>query len=171
MQNPTTGELHEILYPPLEATLLYTRYLIPSILYNNTMQDEDAMYAYFVLETSLLNPTGDIIGCYPIMNYIQSDGEDVYPERYEIDVNSYQNVAFGGYSHEFTGKENLDEFTESDWKDIILEYTTMAIADGFITVKQPMIDYLPYYGMFIIEDSQGKKHCSNLVQITNLTSD
>ena len=165
MQNDTTLEQYEVMYTEQEATNEYTRYLLSSILFDESIEEEDAMYAYFVLETTADNPQGEILGAYPISNLITSNGTEIFPERYEIDINEYQQIAFGTFTHEFTSDEDLTNFNESDWSDLVLEYNYFPISEGFSTVMGGMMSDVPYYGMFIIEDSQGNRHCSNLVQI------
>ena len=165
MNNYTQNFSCEIMYTEQESDGNRTRYLIPSILYNNDIQEEDALYCYFVLETSKLNPTGELIACYPMMNYIDSNGTDIYPSRYEINIYDYNYVAFGNMSHEFTSTEDLTNFNENDWSDVVLNYTSFNTTDDFSTCLDSMFDDIPYYGMFIIEDSQGNRHCSNLVQL------
>jgi len=165
IQNDTTGEYMEMMYVEQESTDEYTRYLISSILYNDDIQGDDAMYAYFVLETTPDNPTGTILGAYPIANLVTGDANEIFPERYEIDVSQYQNVAFGYFTHEFTTEEDLTTFNEADWADLRLMYNTMPISDGFSTVMGQRMNGIVYYGMFIFEDVQGNKHCSNLVPL------
>ncbi len=165
MRNDTTGIMSEIMYTEQEATEEYTRYLITSILYNDDIQEEDAMYAYFVLETTPSNPTGNILGAYPIANLVTGDQNEIFPDRYEININDYKNVAFGYFTHEFTSTEDLTNFNQSDWSDVDLYYNYQPISEGFSTVMGEMRPEFPYYGMFIIEDTQGNRHCSNLVQI------
>ena len=165
VQNNTTGQYYEAMYTEQETTDEYTRYLLTAILYNDDIQGDDAMYAYFVLETTESNPQGTIIGCYPLMNYVNTEGAEVFPDRYEIDINDYTNIAFGSVSHEFTSNEDLTNFNEADWSDATVWYNTMPISDGFSTIIGGLYDNIPYYGMFVIEDTQGNRHCSNLVQI------
>lgn len=165
MQNDTTKQQYEVMYTEQEKTDQYTRYLLSSILYNNDIQEDDAMYAYFVMETTAANPQGTILGAYPIANYVNSDGLEVFPERYEINIYDYKNIAFGSFSHKFTTGEDLTNFDESDWSDLVLQYNALPVTDGFSTVQGTMIPGIPYYGMFIIEDLQGNRHSSNLVQI------
>ncbi len=165
MQNDTTLEKYELMYTVQEKTDTYTRYLLSSILYNDDIEGEDAMYAYFVLEISDANPQGVLLGAYPIENYINTDGNEIFPERYEININDYQNVAFGNFSHEFTSNEDLTNFNEADWSDLVLNYNYFPISDGFSPIKDDLIPGEEYYGMFIFEDTQGNRHCSELVQI------
>ncbi len=165
MQNATTSEQYEVMYTEQESTSDYTRYLLSSILYNDDIEGDDAMYAYFVLETTPDNPQGEIVGAYPIENLIVSEGSELFPDRYEIDINEYQNIAFGSASHQFTTTEDLTNFNEADWSDVSLWYSSMPISEGFNTTMGGMIPDIPYFGMFIIEDSQGNRHCSNLVQL------
>ncbi len=165
MQNDTTGLTSEIMYTEQEATEEYTRYLISSILYNDDIQGEDAMYTYFVLETTPDNLQGNILGAYPIANLVTGDQNEIFPDRYEIDINDYKNVAFGYFTHEFTSTEDLTNFNESDWSDVDLYYNYQPISEGFSPVMGEMRPEFPYYGMFIFEDTQGNRHCSNLVQI------
>lgn len=165
MQNDSTQEQYEVMYTEQESTDEYTRYLLSSILFDENIQEEDAMYAYFVLETTESNPEGSIIGAYPIANLISGNGTDLFPDRYEIDLSDYENIAFGSFTHEFTSTEDLTNFNESDWSDLQLLYNNFPISDGFSTVMDGMIPEVPYFGMFIIEDTQGNRHCSNLVQI------
>ncbi len=56
MQNDTTKENYELMYTVQEKTDTYTRYLISSILYNDDIEGDDSMYAYFVLEGSNEHP-------------------------------------------------------------------------------------------------------------------
>ena len=165
MQNDTTYDEYEVMYTVQEATDTYTRYLLSCILYNEDIEEEEAMYAYFVMETSDEHPEGQLLGAYPIVNYVNSDGEEIFPDRYEINIYDYNYIAFGVFSHEFTSSEDLTEFNESDWSDLVLQYNDFPISDGFSTVIGDMIPDVPYYGMFIIEDLQGNRHCSNLVQL------
>ena len=165
MQNDTTFDQYEVMYTEQESTSEYTRYLLSSILYNDDIEGDDAMYAYFVLETTPDNPQGEILGAYPIENLIVSEGSELFPDRYEIDINDYQNIAFCSASHQFTSNEDLTNFNESDWSDVTLWYNSQPIGEGFSTTMNGMIPDIPYYGMFIIEDSQGNRHCSNLVQL------
>ena len=165
MQNDTTNEKLEIMYTVQEKTDTYTRYLITSILYNDDIQGDDAMYTYFVLEVSDTNPQGVLLGAYPIENYINTNGNEIFPDRYEINVNDYQNVAFGYFSHEFTSEEDLTNFNQADWADLILNYNYFPVSYGFSPVKDGLIAGEEYYGMFIFEDTQGNRHCSDLVQI------
>lgn len=165
IKNNTTGQLTEMMYTEQERTDDYTRYLISSILYNDDMYGEDAMYTYFVMETSANNPQGEIKAAYPIANLVTGDANEIFPERYEIDVNAYQNVAFGCFTHEFTGTEDLTNFNDADWADLGLYYNYMPISDGFSTVMGDMQPGLNYYGMFIFEDTHGERHCSNLVPL------
>ncbi len=165
IKNETTGYLYEMMYTEQEATEDYTRYLISSILYQEDMNEEDAMYAYFVLETTADNPQGEILGAYPIGNLVAGDANEIFPERYEINVNDYQNVAFGCFTHEFTGTEDLTNFNEADWADVGLFYNYMPINEGFTTVMGDMQSGIDYYGMFIFEDTHGERHCSNLVPL------
>lgn len=165
MQNDTTHEQCEVMYTVLESTDNYTRYLLSSILYNESIEEEDAMYVYFVLETDSEHPEGQIIGAYPISNLINSEGTDLFPDRYEIDIFDYTYIAFGALSHEFTSNEDLTNLNEADWEDLVLEYYSFPVTDGFSTITGSMYPDVPYFGMFIIEDLQGNRHCSNLVQI------
>ena len=165
IQNDTTLEQYEIMYTEQESTDDYTRYLLTSILYDDDIMEEDAMYAYFAMETSDAYPEGQILGAYPIANYVNSEGAEVFPERYEIDIYDYNYIACGCLSHEFTSEEDLTEFNEADWEDLLLLYNTMPVGDGFSTVLGDMLPGVAYYGMFIFEDLQGNRHCSNLVQI------
>ena len=165
MQNDTTLEKYELMYTVQEKTDTYTRYLLSSILYNDDIQGEDAMYTYFVLEVSDTNPQGVLLGAYPIENYINTNGNEILPDRYEINVNDYQNVAFGYFSHEFTSDEDLTNFNQADWADLMLNYNYFPVSDGFSPVKGNLIPGEEYYGMFIFEDMQGNRHCSELVQL------
>ena len=165
MQDDTTLAQYEVMYTEQETTDTYTRYLLTSILYNDDIQGEDAMYAYFVMETSDAYPQGQLLGAYPISNYISTEGADVFPDRYEININDYSNIAFGVASHEFTSTEDLTNFNEADWQDVLIMYNSFPIVNGFSTVLGGMQPDLSYYGMFIIEDTQGNRHCSNIVQI------
>ncbi len=165
IKNEATGQLTEMMYTEQEKTDDYTRYLISSILYQDDMYAEDAMYTYFVLETSDANPKGEIMGAYPIANLVTGDANEIFPERYEITVSDYKNVAFGCFTHEFTGTEDLTNFNEADWQDLGLYYNYMPVSDGFSTVQGKMQSGLKYYGMFIFEDTHGERHCSNLVPL------
>ena len=165
IQDNTTLEKYEVMYTVEESTDQYTRYLLSAILFNNDIDEEDAMYTYFVLETTPANPEGALIGAYPIANLINSNGQDLFPERYEVNIYDYKYIAFGSYSHEFTSDEDLTNFDETDWSDLVLTYDYFPVSDGFSTIQGSMIDSLSYYGMFIIEDLQGNRHSSNLVQI------
>ena len=165
IKNEATGQLTEMMYTEQEKTDDYTRYLISSILYQDDMYAEDAMYTYFVLETSDANPKGEIMGAYPIANLVAGDANEIFPERYEITVSDYKNVAFGCFTHEFTGTEDLTNFNEADWQDLGLYYNYMPVSDGFSTVQGKMQSGLKYYGMFIFEDTHGERHCSNLVPL------
>lgn len=165
MQNNTTLENYEVMYTEQEATDTYTRYLLSSILYDEAIDEEEAMYAYFVMETSDAYPQGQILGAYPIANFINSDGTDLFPERYEIDIYDYNYIAFGSFTHAFTSDEDLTNFNEADWSDLVLHYNSLPVTDGFSTVLGGMIPDVPYFGMFIIEDLQGNRHSSGLVQI------
>lgn len=165
IQNDTTGEYYEVMYTVQEATEEYTRYLLTTILFNDSIDGDDAMYAYFVLETTPSDPSGHILGAYPLTNYIETEGAELFPDRYEIDINDYQNIAFGCASHKFTSTEDLTNFNQNDWSDVTLWYNSFPISDGFSTRMETMIPDIPYYGMFIIEDVQGIRHCSNIVQI------
>ena len=165
MQNDTTLEKLEIMYSVQEKTDTFTRYLISSILYNDDIQGEDAMYTYFVLEVSDANPQGVLLGAYPIENYINTEGNEIFPDRYEINISDYQNVAFGYFSHEFTSEENLTSFNQADWSDLMLNYHYFPVSEGFSPVKDGLIPGEEYYGMFIFEDMQGNRHCSDLVQL------
>lgn len=165
IKNEATGQLTEMMYTEQEKTEDYTRYLISSILYQDDMYAEDAMYTYFVLETTADNPKGEIMGAYPIANLVTGDANEIFPERYEINVNDYKNVAFGCFTHEFTGTEDLTNFNEADWQDLGLYYNYMPVSDGFSSVQGKMQPGLDYYGMFIFEDTHGERHCSNLVPL------
>ena len=165
IQNDTTLDTYELMYTEQEATDTYTRYLLSSILYNDDIEGDDAEYVYFVMETSAEHPQGQILGAYPIENYITSNGNEIFPDRYEVDISQYQNIAFGSASHQFTAEEDLTNFDEADWNDVSIWYNDFPISDGFSTVIGDMIPGIPYYGMFIIEDAQGNRHCSNLVQL------
>ncbi|MCM1272338.1 MAG: clostripain-related cysteine peptidase [Clostridium sp.] len=165
MQNNATSEQYEVMYTIQEKTDTYTRYLLSSILFNEDIQEEDAMYAYFVMDVSDENPGGKLLGTYPIANIASGDTTNLFPERYEINPNDYKNIAFGSLSHEFTSEEDLTTLNEADWNDLVLHYNTQPVSDGFSTVSGDMIDGIPYYGMFIFEDIQGNRHCSNLVRL------
>jgi len=165
VQNDTTGEMSEIMYTEQEATDDYTRYLISSILFEDSIDEEEAMYTYFVLETTPSNPQGDILGAYPIANLVTGDANEIFPDRYEINVDDYSNVAFGYFTHEFTSSEDLTNFNEADWADLTLMYNYMPVSDGFSTVMGGMQSGIQYYGMFIFEDTQGNRHSSNIVPI------
>lgn len=165
VQNDTTLQTYEVMYKEHETTESYSRYLLSCILYNDDIEGDDAVYAYFVVESTPDNPAGEFLGAYPIMNIEDIDQEDVTPERYVIDPNDYQNIAFGNCSHEFTSEENLTIFEESDWSDVVISYSSFPVSEGYSTIMGPMIDEIPYYGMFIIEDMQGNRHVSNIVQI------
>jgi len=165
MQNDTTKQMCEMMYTEQESTEDYTRYLLSSILFNEDINSEDSMYSYFVLETTPDNPTGNILGAYPIANFVNSNGTEIFPERYEIDISEYQNIAFGYFTHEFTSEEDLQNFDDSSWSDLKLMYNSFPINDGFSTVMGGMQPNIPYFGMFIFEDTQGNRHCSNLVQL------
>ncbi len=165
MQNDTTYDQYEIMYTEQEATDSYTRYLISSILFNDNINEEDAMYTYFVMETSDAYPQGQLLGAYPIANFIYSNGTEIFPSNAEINIYDYQYIAFGAFTHEFTSEEDLTNFNEADWSDVELWYNQMPVTEGFSTVLGGMIPGIPYYGMFIIEDTQGNRHCSNMVQI------
>ncbi len=165
MQNDTTLEQYEVMYTIQEKTDSYTRYLLSSILFNEDIQEEDAMYAYFVMDVSAEHPGGELIGTYPISNLVSGDTTNLFPERYEINPYDYQNIAFGSLSHEFTSEEDLTNLNEADWNDLILRYNTQPVSDGFSTVSGSMVPGIPYFGMFIFEDTQGNRHCSNLVQL------
>ena len=82
-----------------------------------------------------------------------------------IDISEYQNIAFGYFTHEFTSEEDLQNFDDSSWSDLKLMYNSFPINDGFSTVMGGMQPNIPYFGMFIFEDTQGNRHCSNLVQL------
>lgn len=165
IKNEATGQLTEMMYTEQEKTEDYTRYLISSILYNDDMMGEDAMYTYFVMETTADNPQGEIMGAYPIGNLVTGDANEIFPERYEINVNDYENVAFGCFTHEFTGTEDLTNFNDADWADLSLWYSYMPVSDGFSTVMGEMQPGIDYYGMFIFEDTHGERYCSNLVPL------
>ncbi|MDE6024775.1 MAG: hypothetical protein K2G45_04910 [Lachnospiraceae bacterium] len=165
MQNNTTSEQYEVMYTIQEKTDSYTRYLLSSILFNETINDADAVYAYFVMDVSAENPGGQLLGTYPIANIASGDTTNLFPERYEINPNDYENIAFGSFSHEFTSEEDLTTLNEADWSDLVLRYNTQPVSDGFSTVSGKMIDGIPYFGMFIFEDIQGNRHCSNLVRL------
>ncbi|MBE5945086.1 MAG: hypothetical protein E7258_09260, partial [Lachnospiraceae bacterium] len=165
MQNDTTYEQYEVMYTIQETTDTYTRYLLTSILYNDDIQGEDAMYAYFVMDISDAHPEGELLGAYPISNFVSSDGTDIFPDRYQINLNDYSNIAFGAITHQFTGEEDLTNFNEADWQDAVLMYNYFPISEGFSTVLGTMDPSMSYYGMFIFEDTQGNRHCSNLVQL------
>ena len=165
VQNDTTLQTYEVMYKEHETTESYSRYLLSCILYNDDIEGDDAVYAYFVVESTPNNPAGEFLGAYPIMNIEDIDQEDVTPERYVIDPNDYQNIAFGNCSHEFTSEENLTIFEESDWSDVVISYSSFPVSEGYSTIMGPMIDEIPYYGMFIIEDMQGNRHVSNILQI------
>ena len=165
MQNDTTLEQYEVMYTIQEKTDSYTRYLLSSILFNEDIQEEDAMYAYFVMDVSAEHPGGELIGTYPISNLVSGDTTNLFPERYEINPYDYQNIAFGSLSHEFTSEEDLTNLNEADWSDLVLHYNTQPVSDGFSTVSGSMVPGVPYFGMFIFEDTQGNRHCSNLVQL------
>ena len=68
-------------------------------------------------------------------------------------------------AHEFTSEEDLTNLNEADWSDLVLHYNTQPVSDGFSTVSGSMVPGVPYFGMFIFEDTQGNRHCSNLVQL------
>jgi len=70
------------------------------------------------------HPEGQILGAYPIDNYINTEGNEIFPERYEIDINDYQNVAFGYFSHRFTSNEDLTNFNDADWADLTINYSS-----------------------------------------------
>ena len=165
MQNDTTKENYELMYTVQEKTDTYTRYLLSSILYNDDIEGDDSMYAYFVLEVSDEHPEGQILGAYPIDNYINTEGNEIFPERYEINIDDYQNVAFGYFSHRFTSNEDLTNFNEADWADLMINYSSFPISEGFTPVRDALLAGEEYYGMFIFEDMQGNRHCSSLVQI------
>lgn len=165
MQNDTTLQQYEVMYTIQEKTESYTRYLLSSILFDEDIEEEDAMYAYFVMDVSDENPGGKLLGTYPIANIASGDTTNLFPERYEINPNDYKNIAFGALSHEFTSEEDLTTLNEADWNDLVLHYNTQPVADGFSTVSGDMIDGIPYFGMFIFEDIQGNRHCSNLVRL------
>ncbi len=165
VQNDTTLDTYEVMYKEHETTESYSRYLLSCILYNDDIEGDDAVYAYFVVESTPDNPAGEFLGAYPIMNIEDIEQEDVTPERYVIDPNDYQNIAFGNCSHEFTSEENLTVFEESDWSDVVINYSSFPVSEGYSTVMGPMINDIPYFGMFIIEDMQGNRHVSNIVQI------
>ncbi|MCM1286787.1 MAG: clostripain-related cysteine peptidase [Clostridium sp.] len=165
MQNDTTLQQYEVMYTIQEKTDSYTRYLLSSILFNEDIQEEDAMYAYFVMDVSAEHPGGELIGTYPIANLVSGDTTNLFPERYEINPYDYQNIAFGSLSHEFTSEEDLTNLNEADWSDLVLHYNTQPVLDGFSTVSGSMVPGVPYFGMFIFEDTQGNRHCSNLVQL------
>lgn len=165
MQNDTTKELYEMMYTVQEKTDTYTRYLLSSILYNDDIEGDDAVYAYFVLEVSDAHPEGQLLGAYPIDHYISTEGNEIFPERYELNVNDYKHVAFGYFSHKFTSTEDLTNFNEADWADLMIHYNSFPVTEGFTPVKDALLDGEEYYGMFIFEDTQGNRHCSSLVQI------
>lgn len=165
MQNDTTLAQYEVMYTIQEKTDSYTRYLLSSILFNEDIQEEDAVYAYFVMDVSAEHPGGELIGTYPISNLVSGNTTNLFPERYEINPYDYKNIAFGSLSHEFTSDEDLTNLNEADWSDLILHYNTQPVLDGFSTVSGSMVSGIPYFGMFIFEDTQGNRHCSNLVQL------
>lgn len=165
IKNDTTGKLTEMMYTEQERTDDYTRYLISSILYQEDPMEENAMYTYFVLETTPSNPQGEIKGAYPIANLVTGDANEIFPERYEINVNDYANVAFGCLTHEFTGTEDLTYFNEADWADLSLYYNNQPVSEGFSSVMGGMMPDYKYYGMFVFEDTHGERHCSNLVPL------
>ncbi len=165
MQNDTTLEKYELMYVEQEKTDDYERYLLSCILYDEDIQEDEAMYAYFGMEITDATPQGQLLGAYPIANYVNGNGQEAFPERYEINIYDYNYIAFGTFSHEFTSDEDLTNFNEADWADLVLQYNSFPISDGFSTVLGTMYSDVPYYGMFIIEDLQGNRHCSNLVQI------
>lgn len=167
MENSSTGQLYEVMYTERESTDTYSRYLLSSILFNSDIQGDDAEYVYFVMETSADNPEGILLGAYPMDNLIMSGVElnTAFPDRHEVNIYDYENIAFGSISHEFTSDEDLTNFNESDWSDLKLLYNDFPISDGFSTTVGELMPDIPYYGMFIIEDAQGNRHCSNLVQI------
>ena len=165
MQNDTTKETYEIMYNVQEKTDTYTRYLLSSILYNDDVQGDDAIYAYFVLEVSDEHPEGQLLGAYPVDNYISTEGNEIFPDRYEININDYKHVAFGYLKHKYTSKEDLTTFNQTDWADLTIDYNYFPISDGFHPVRGNLLDGESYYGMFIFEDMQGNRHCSSLVQI------
>ena len=165
MQNDTTLEMYELMYTVQEKTDTYTRYLLSSILYNDDIEGDDAVYAYFVLEVTAEHPEGQILGVYPIDNYIQTEGNEIFPDRYEIDINDYDNVAFGYFSHKYTSTEDLTNLNQTDWADLTINYNYFPISEGFHPVRGDLIAGEEYYGMFIFEDNQGNRHCSSLVQI------
>ena len=47
----------------------------------------------------------------------------------------------------------------------MLNYNYFPVSDGFSPVKGNLIPGEEYYGMFIFEDMQGNRHCSELVQL------
>ena len=165
IRNDTTDEQHEIMYVEEESTEDFTRYLISSILYNEDIMEDEAMYTYFVLETTPDNPSGELTNAYPIANLISSDGTEIFPSRYEIDIYDYNYAAFGCFTHEFTSSEDLTNFNEADWSDLTLTYGNVPILEGFSTTMGGMKEGIRYYGMFVFEDTQGNRHCSNLVQL------
>lgn len=165
MQNTTTLENYELMYTVQEKTDTYTRYLLSAILYNDDIEGADSMYAYFVLEVSEEHPEGQLLGAYPIENYIQTEGNELFPERYEINIHDYKNVAFGYFSHQFTSNEDLTNFNQADWSDLMIHYNYFPIEEGFTPIRGSLLAGESYYGMFIFEDMQGNRHCSSLVQI------
>ena len=147
MQNDTTKENYELMYTVQEKTDTYTRYLISSILYNDDIEGDESMYAYFVLEVSNEHPEGQILGAYPIDNYINTEGNEIFPERYEIDINDYQNVAFGYFSHRFTSNEDLTNFNDADWADLTINYSSFPISElhadtGCIACRRRILWYV-----------------------------
>ena len=82
---------------------------------------------------------------------------EIFPERYEIDINDYQNVAFGYFSHRFTSNEDLTNFNDADWADLTINYSSFPISEGFTPIRDALLAGEEYYGMFIFEDMQGKQ--------------
>lgn len=169
VQNDTTGDLYEVMYKQHEVTESYCQYLLTCMFYNDDIEGDDAVTAYFVLETTPDNPEGEFQGAYPVLNILYGEEDiettDVTPERYLIDPDDYENIAWGYCSHYFTGEENLQEYESSDWDDVTIMYNSFPESDGYSAIIGPIFEGVPYYGMFIIEDIQGNRHMSQLVQI------
>lgn len=106
------------------------------------------------MEVTAEHPEGQILGVYPIDNYIQTEGNEIFPDRYEIDINDYENVAFGYFSHKYTSTEDLTNLNETDWADLTINYNYFPISEGFHPVRGDLITGEEYYGMFIFEDNQ-----------------
>ena len=139
----------------------YTKYLLPGIVQNFTEDDTFSnsipVFVHFVVSDD--NPNGKIEGV------TETNPDTELSSKTIIDVSNYKSISFLGSSlyKIFNEDGTYNPSWESD-SNLDVEMLTSTISD----IKIEFIDLntsKEYYGVFIIQDSQGNKYSTNVSNI------